>query len=133
MESGIGKTYPGLANKEEVMKYILNSAVITTPGVYTYRLIDLEEAKRWLYAGDWVNTIGYEETCQALHVLTGLSFSVNRQIIKMIEGDEALVFRLTCRLPDISLKGKLSPEFVLQNCEIGILKKVKELNGNERR
>jgi len=109
------------------MKYILNSAVITTPGIYTYRLISLDEAKEWLYIEDWVNTIGYEETCQALHLLTGLSFSVNRQIIRMVEGDEALVFRLTCRLSDVNLKGKLSPEFVLQNCEIGILKKIKEL------
>ncbi len=49
------------------MRYVLNSAVITTPGTYTYRL--------------------------------------------------------TCRMSDSTLKGKLTPNFVIKNCEIGLLKK----------
>ncbi len=103
------------------MRYILNSAVITSPGVYIYRLIDVEEAKRWLEEGGWESTLGYEETAKALEYLTGMTIPVNRKLVKMEAGDEALVFRLTVRLDDPALKGKVGKEFVLKNCEIGIL------------
>lgn len=105
------------------MKYILNSAVITTPGTYTYKLIGIDEAHDFLCAGEFESTIGYQETADALMVMTGISIPVNRKLIKMNAGDESLVFRLTCRLSDPALKGKLSADFVKQNCEIGILKK----------
>jgi len=108
------------------VKYILNSAVITTPGVYEYKLISVEEAKRWLSKLDWESTIGYQETIDALATLTEIRVPLNRKLVKMKAGDEALVFRLTCRLNDPNLKGHLSKEFVLQNCEIGILKKIKD-------
>ena len=108
------------------MKYILNSAVVTTPGVYEYRLIDIEEAKKWLAEGGWESTIGYDETAKALSSLTGYNIPVCRKLVKLKAGDECLVFRLTIRLTDPRLKGKLSEKFVLENCEIGILKKVKD-------
>ena len=107
------------------MRYILNSAVITTPGVYEYKLITPEEAKKWLEEGDFVSTIGYQETADALEVLTGVRVCVCRTLIEMKEGDEALVFRLTVRLSDPQLKGKLTKEFVIKNSEIGILRKLK--------
>jgi hypothetical protein len=106
-------------------KYILNSAVITSPGMYEYNFITVEEMKKWLEAGDWVSTIGYEETAKALQELTGIKIPVNRQQIKMKQGDEALIFRLTCRLDNPQLKGYLTTEFIKNNCEIGILKKIK--------
>jgi len=105
------------------MRYILNSAVITSPGTYTYRLISLDEAKKWLSKGPFVSTLGYQETAMALTALTDVPCDTNRKIIQMQVSDEALVFRLTCRLDNPSLKGQLSTEFVLNNCEIGILKK----------
>jgi len=105
------------------MRYILNSAVITTPGRYSYCLIGVEEAKEWLMSGPFESTLGYQETAIALSALTGMPVRVNRKMVQMRTGDEALVFRLTCRLDDPRLKGQLSPEFVLQNCEIGILRK----------
>lgn len=107
------------------MRYILNSAVITTAGTYEYQLITPEEAKKWLEEGDFVSTIGYQETADALEVITGVKVDVNRQQIRMREGDEALVFRLTRRVENPNDKGTLSKEFVLNNCEIGILKKVR--------
>ena len=105
------------------MRYILNSAVITSPGTYTYRLISLDEAKKWLSKGPFVSTLGYQETAQALIAITNMYFELNRKVVQMQVSDEALVFRLTCRLDNPSLKGQLSTEFVLNNCEIGILKK----------
>jgi len=42
----------------------------------------------------------------------------------MQAGDEALVFRLIMRMSDPTLKGKIDDlDFILKNCEIGLLKK----------
>jgi len=106
-------------------KYILNSAVITSPGTYEYHLINAEQAKSWLKSGGWKSTIGYVETAYALATLVGMPIPLNRKLVRMEPGDEALVFRLTCRLSNPELKGKLSPDFVLKNCEIGILKRIR--------
>lgn len=106
------------------MRYILNSAVITRPGLYDYRLITLEHARAWLQAGPWESTIGYQETATALTALTGIPIPCNRKQVLMNAGDEALIFRLTCRMQDCALKGRISPRFVLANCEIGILRRV---------
>lgn len=108
------------------MKYILNSAVITTPGSYKYSLITPEEAKQWLQEREWESTVGYEETAIALEQVTGIKIPTNRKQIKMVEGDEALVFRLTKRLSEPELKGKVGLQRILENCEIGILKKEEE-------
>lgn len=107
------------------MKYILNSAVITTPGTYQYWHITIEEAKKWLKEDPILplSTIGYPETAKALSLLAGCIIAVNRLQIFMSSGDEALIFRLTCRLDNPKLKGNLTVEFVLENCEIGILRK----------
>lgn len=105
-------------------RYILNSAVITEEGYYYYKRISVEEAIEWLKKGDFESTIGYKETVDALAMLTGISVDVNRKMVKMGVGDEALVFRLTSRLDDPSLKGRVSVDFVRENCEIGILKRI---------
>ena len=110
----------------EMRKYILNSAVITRPGFYEYRIITLDHARAWLQAGLWESTIGYQETATALTALTGIDIPCNRKLVLMDAGDEALIFRLTCRMQDPALKGKLTPAFVLQNCELGLLKALGE-------
>lgn len=106
------------------MRFILNSAVITTPGRYTYRLIDHNHAKTWLSGGPFLSTIGYQETTDALSAITGIPISVNRVQIQMKSGDEALVFRLTVRLADPAVKGRINDvQWLLQHAEIGILVK----------
>ena len=105
-------------------RFLLNSAVITTPGHYRYVLINVGKAKEWLNAGSFLSTIGYKETATALSIITGRPIPCNRKLIFMEIGDEALVFRLTSRMDDPALKGKLTPEFVLNNCEIGLLRKI---------
>jgi len=109
------------------MKYILNSAVITSPGRYEYQLIDVAAATAWLASGGWQSTIGYAETAEALSELTGIEIPVNRATIRMEPGDEALVFRLIVppgsRRIDPSTKGGLGREFILQHAEIGMLKR----------
>ncbi len=105
------------------MRYILNSAVITSPGTYRYRLLSVEEAKRWLEGG-FYSTIGYEETADAFERIFGVRPEVRRELIKMNPGDEALVFRLTKRLGDVSVKGHIGTEEVLANLEIGLLERI---------
>jgi len=62
-----------------VTKYLLNSAVITTPGVYEYYIITPEQARAWYGNGaDIISTIGYEETANALSLLLGSPVAVNR-------------------------------------------------------
>jgi len=111
------------------MKYILNSAVITSPGEYRYRLVSLDEAKTFLAGGDWLSTIGYQETADALSLITGIHVPMNRKTVTMEVGDLALVFRLvfppgTDRLA-VQSKGKEGIEFILKHCELGFLEKLR--------
>jgi hypothetical protein len=106
-------------------KYLLNSAVITTPGTYSYQLINVELLKEFLKKGEWNSTIGYKSTAMALEKLTGIKIPVNRKLIKMNVGDVAIVFRLTKRIIDPSRKNEISIKEVLENCEIGLLKKTR--------
>lgn len=109
------------------MKYILNSAVITSPGTYTYELISIEEAKRWVVSETWESTIRYKETANALSKITGVPVPVMNITINMKEGDEALVFRLVFPRgyrPDPSRKGDLGEDFIVKHCETGILKRI---------
>lgn len=103
------------------MRYILNSAVITSPGIYQYVLITPEEAGMWIQNSVFESTIGYPETAIALTEILGIEIPVNRKQIKMQVGDEALVFRLTCRLDDPRAKGEQGIDFIRENCEIGLL------------
>lgn len=110
------------------MRYILNSAVITSPGRYDYRHLDIEQARAWISAGVYRSTIRYQETSAALAALIGKPVEVRNEAIQMQPGDEALVFRLvfppgTKRLP-MDRKGKLDVQFVLDHCEIGLLKRI---------
>lgn len=110
------------------MKYILNSAVITTPGTYQYVRISQDEVVDWVKEGDWESTVGYAETAVALSMITDTVIPVDRRTIRMRVGDEALVFRLQlprhARRIDALSKGQMSVPYILSNCEHGILRRV---------
>lgn len=107
------------------MRYLLNSAVVTSPGLYIYRLATVEQAKAWHARGPVVSTIGYQQTADALTELLGVPVMVNRVAIAMQPHDEALVFRLS--LPpgteriDPADKGRLSDAIMAGHYELGIL------------
>jgi len=110
-------------------RYLLNSAVITSPGTYTYRLISPEEARAWYFSGpEPESTIGYEETAVALSQLLGVPIAVNRKTIVMSSGDEALVFRLVLPpgTPRISPqdKGRIMEHVKAGHWELGLLRKL---------
>ena len=104
----------------KMARYILNSAVITSPGRYGYRLVGVEEARAWARHGDFISAIGYAETAEVLSAVLGVEVPAQRIEVRMEPGDEALVFRLKSR-PDPSSKGTLGPEFVAQHAELGLL------------
>jgi len=121
--------------KEETMRYILNSAVITNWGTWSYEPLTVDEATEWLRQMDHVPTIStvrYKETVQAIKELTGVDIPINDQVITMQPGDEALVFRLRFEMGATriakELKGRLTPDFVKRYIEIGLLK---HLGGND--
>lgn len=110
------------------MKYLLNSAVITAPGTYEYVLISIEEARYWLQAEQWESTIGYPETAMALAKIASVNVPINRKVITMQAGDEALVFRLVFPQgyrPDPAQKGSMGIDFILAHSELGLLRRLK--------
>jgi len=104
-------------------KYILNSAVITSPGLYRYTLITKKEVQKFLKEGDIINTIGYEETVELFNEMFNTNFSVNKIKIRMEKGDRGVVFRIKERIIDKE-KGKVSKEFIRDKLEIGLLVKL---------
>lgn len=107
------------------MRYILNSAVVPTPGRYRDRLVTVDDARAWLAAGHWHSTIGYEETAKALEELCAVDIPVDRKVIRMEAGGKALVFRLIFppgwKRPDPGAKGGLGVDFIRAHCELGVL------------
>lgn len=111
------------------MRYLLNSAVITSPGSYTYSLISPEEAREWYHAdAPPVSTIGYAETALVLSQLLGVVVELNRVSISMQAGDEALVFRIV--LPpgsqriDPRDKGCAAQVLKRGHYELGLLRRI---------
>lgn len=118
--------FRGLTGSAAAKRYVLNSAVITTEGVFTYGLVAPDEARAWLHAGPYESTIGYAETAEAVgNFLLGEPFAVNRVTIQMKTGDEALVARLKFRAGEKRipphLKGVLMEDFVMARLEMGVL------------
>lgn len=110
------------------MRYLLNSAVVTAPGQYTYRLVTPAEAREWFKAGPAISTIGYQTTADYLSVLLDHEVQLNRTPCRMEPGDEALVCRFdpSLRLPAGMKSGqdgrKVAEELMTQGrVELGIL------------
>lgn len=110
------------------MRYILNSAVMTSFGEYIYSPITIEEAKEWVKS-EFTSAIGYKETATVLSRLLNKKIRKNRITIKMEPGDEALVFRII--LPpgskrlDPTDKKTISETIEKQHFELGLLKRIK--------
>jgi hypothetical protein len=103
------------------MRYVLNSAVISRPGNYEYRLLTGLEAEVWLKRGGFTSRVGYEAAAEFLADRFSVRCPLSREPIAMQPGDEGLVVRLKYRLPDTALKGSLKPQ--AEDWEIGLLKR----------
>ncbi len=108
-----------------LQRYVLSSAVITAPGTYEYRLLTPETARRWLDRGGFTSLVGYDVTASAMEMLLGVRPAVSREHARMEIGDEALVFRLRARVTSSQIKHNLTPDFVFQHAEIGLLRRIR--------
>lgn len=106
------------------MRYILNSAVLTATGTFTYTLVSADEARGWLDAGPAESAIGYEETANTFGRLLGRTIALDRRQVTMMPGDEALVLRLTTRVPDPATKGVVGVEWIVEHAEMGVLRMI---------
>ncbi len=104
------------------MRYVLNSAVISRPGHYEYKLLTGLEAEIWLKQGRFVSRVGYKTATRFLDDRFGVHCPLSREPIAMQPGDEGLVVRLKYRLPDDpALADRLKPQN--EDWEIGLLKR----------
>lgn len=105
------------------MKYLINSAVITNPGLYRYELVSPAFAAAWVRARGWVSRIGYAETADYIERLSGIRPGISREASPMEPGDEALVVRLKYRVADPARKGSTGPAD--DDWELGLLVRVR--------
>lgn len=95
------------------MIYLMNSAVMPTAcyGVWRYRpatAADLSAVVRG-ERGPWVSTIGYPQTADLIHRLTGVRVPVARVTVQFTPGDWAMVVRLRDRVKEPWMKGLPMP------------------------
>ena len=82
------------------MIYLLNTPILTTYGDFRFSgPIAPEEARRRIAPG-FTSAIGHVPTATFLSALLGMDIPAQRATITMLPGDEALVLRLTQRLPE---------------------------------
>ena len=81
-------------------RYLMNAAVIPhgCTGTFTYRLATVEDLIAFVQAGEVLNTIAYQQSLDWIAALTGVTFTVSRDIYPLQPGDEAFVIRRTTRL-----------------------------------
>jgi len=105
------------------MKYLLNSAVITAPGVYEYTLVTPQEAAEWIKTQQWESRIGYPQTADHIAQLSGVRPVLSREASPMQAGDEALVVRLRYRVADPGQKGAVPIQE--EDWEYGLLRRLR--------
>lgn len=81
---------------------LLNTAVLTDYGSYTYRVIDrpfASEIAEWAYKFGWLQSyIGHQATAEILEKVLGVPVAVNRGTYQQLVGDSAIVFKLRKRI-----------------------------------
>jgi hypothetical protein len=102
-------------------RYMMNTAVIPhgCTGTFTYRLATVEDLIAFVQAGEVINTIAYQESLDWITALTGVTFTVSRDMYPLQPGDEAFVIRRHGRNPNTWKPRKpFDPDLV----ELGLLR-----------
>lgn len=103
-----------IANAGGDMIHLMNSAVMTTPGIYRTDLISESNFRdRVLLAhttGSIISHLGYPQAVDFIRKLTGIRFELNRDRTDYCEGDEALILRLAYRIENPYSKGSIQRE-----------------------
>ena len=81
-------------------RFVMNTAILPNDGVFSLVTISEHEAKKWVANGDWTSAVGHPGTAEVMSSLLGTEIPPNRVQVEFGVGDEALVFKLDCRLPE---------------------------------
>jgi len=108
-------------------KFILNTPVLTNWGIFEFKKVDLDEARRFVEDEDFISAVGHDATAKLLSDLLGVDVPTNRVAIKMDEGDEALITKLLDRLPEgkVLSHSEIMDLWRKGRIELGILKRLK--------
>ena len=79
---------------------ILNCAICTEPGKYSFETTSLDEVKKLLQENEFVSAIGHKSTAEVLTELIGIDIPMNRIQFSQKPGQTAIVFRLLGRVPE---------------------------------
>lgn len=79
---------------------ILNCAICTDVGEYSFKKSSLEEVKELLKENNFVSAIGHKSTAEVLTELVGIDIPMNRIQFKQKLGQTAIVFKLLDRIPE---------------------------------
>lgn len=79
---------------------LLNSAVLTSNGVFRMSAITLESARILVQARGFLSAIGHADTARVISELLGIDCPANRIRFAQQVGEVALVFRLHQRPPE---------------------------------
>lgn len=79
---------------------ILNTAILTTDGMFEMRTITLEEAQVIAVTNEIDSAVGHDDTAAILTDLLGVDVPANRQLFAQVVGQSALVFKLNGQPPE---------------------------------
>ena len=102
--------------------WLLNSAVLTSYGHYSYVSITRDEVLRLMQSEPFISAIGHAATATVLSEQLGIEVPMNRIQIAMDVADKAIVFRLRDRLPEYAVLSKV--ELMTLPSEFGLLTRV---------
>jgi hypothetical protein len=103
--------------------YIMNSPILTSYGQWDFEgPVTIAKARAVLSNG-FISAMGHPASAAVLSQILDIAIPVQRLQITLLPGDEALVLRLTQRLPE----GKVLDEAELKAIpfELGLLKRIK--------
>ena len=78
----------------------MNTTILPNDGLYKLETISLETARAFVSDSTFTSAIGHESTAKVLTALLGVEVPMNRTMVSLDVGDQALCFKLLTRLQE---------------------------------